>query len=133
MPETARAASEIASAVARRNVHAATQCNCQVTEVSAHTASLGMRIPCRLGRAGVSVAENDAIVDIIADRIRQRPTLRNLSEQGPRRISSLDPTVDSGDRLAIAWTAGCGAATLDFIHVQFQLCLSIKVAVATRQ
>ena len=45
-----------------------------------------MRIPGRLGRARVLVAEFDAIMDVIADRLHQRPTLRSLAEQGPRRV-----------------------------------------------
>ena len=77
---------EIAGTVSRRNVHAAAQRDREVSEVPAHAASLGMGIPRRLCRAGMGVAEGDAIVDIVADRLHQRPTLRNLREQGPRRI-----------------------------------------------
>jgi hypothetical protein len=62
---------EVAGAVARRNVHAAAQRDREVSEVPAHAASLVMNILRRLGRAGVGVAENDAIVDIVADRIHQ--------------------------------------------------------------
>ena len=89
---------EITGAVARRDVHAAAQRDREVGEVAADAAPLGMRIPGGLGRAGMLVAEFDAIMDVIADRLHQRPALRNLPEQRPRLVSISGRSRNSGCR-----------------------------------
>jgi hypothetical protein len=50
------------------------------------TIATSVAVERRLGRAGMAIAKGDAIVDIIADRLHQRPPLPNLAEKGPRRI-----------------------------------------------
>ena len=74
---------EIAGAVARRNVHAAAQRDGEVGEVPANAAPLVMGIPRRSGPARVLVTEPHAVVDVIADRLNQRPSLADFAESGP--------------------------------------------------
>jgi hypothetical protein len=78
---------EIAGAVPRGYVHAATQRHREMSEVAAHASPLYVGLVRGLGRAGVSIAKGDAIVDIVADRLHKRPTLPNLPEKRPRAFS----------------------------------------------
>src|ERR1700692_3094 len=52
-------------------------------EIPAHAPAFGMGVPCRLGRACMLIAELDAIVNVIADRLHQMPTSANISELRP--------------------------------------------------
>ena len=42
-------------------------------EVAAHAALLVIRVPGGVGRAGVLIAEGDAVVNVVADRLHPRP------------------------------------------------------------
>ncbi len=55
-----------------------------------------MRIPGRFGRAGVLGADCEAVVDVVADRLNQRPSLCDIAELGPR---------DLGEAIGLAITA----------------------------
>ena len=55
-------------------------------KVAADAAPLGVHIPGGLGRVGVRVAELDAIVNVIADRLDQRPSLRDVAECRPGEL-----------------------------------------------
>src|SRR5208282_341219 len=77
---------EIAGAIARRNIHTAAERDREMGEVAAHAAALGMRVPGGFGRAGVLVAEFDAVVDVVADRLHQRPAFCDIAELGPRDL-----------------------------------------------
>ena len=55
-------------------------------EVAANAAPFAVRIPGGFGRAGVLVAEGDAVVDVIADRLDQRPSLGDFAELRPRDL-----------------------------------------------
>jgi len=57
----------------------------EMSEVAAHAAPLRIGVERRPGRVGVGIVEGDAAVDEIADRLHQRPALRHLPEQRPRR------------------------------------------------
>jgi hypothetical protein len=74
---------EITGAVARRDVDASAQRDSKVGEIPAHAAPLGVGVPGRLCRARVLVTELYAIVDIVADRLNQRPPLGDIAEPGP--------------------------------------------------
>src|SRR2546428_1701303 len=58
---------EIARAVARRNVHAAAECDRQMRVVAAHTFAFLERLPRRSRRSGILVAEGDVAMDVVAD------------------------------------------------------------------
>ena len=77
---------EITSAIARRYIHAAAQCDRQMSEVTADAALLAVGSPCGFGRARMLVAEFDPIMDVIADRLHERPAFRNAPKQGPRFV-----------------------------------------------
>jgi len=108
--------SEIAGAVTRRYVHAAAQRDGEVGKIAAHAASFGMGVPRCLARARVLVTEREAIVDIVANRLHQRPTLRNLPEKGPRRI-----------RQAIGLAVAAGKQVEQSVHRQIVQCMLLRL------
>src|ERR1700683_459652 len=77
---------EIAGAIARRDVHAAAERNGEMGKVAADAAALLVRLPGAFGRARVRVAELDVAVDVIANRLHQRPALGRGAEFGPRQL-----------------------------------------------
>src|SRR5271165_2923407 len=77
---------EITGAIARRNVHAATERDGKVRVVATHTLAFIEYVPGRHGRARMLVAKRDVAVDEIADRLDARPTRWRRFEELPRRI-----------------------------------------------
>src|SRR5580704_1519153 len=77
---------EIAGAVARRNIHAATQRDGKMRKIATYALFFHESIPCRLGRARMFVTERQMVVHVIADFLDKGPTLRCLLKQGPSGI-----------------------------------------------
>jgi hypothetical protein len=71
---------EITSAIARRDVHRSTQCNCKMGEIAADAPSLIECFPGRSGIARILIAERDVIVHEIADCLHSAPTRRSVSK-----------------------------------------------------
>jgi hypothetical protein len=74
---------QIARAVARRDVHAAAKSDGKMGEVPTHAEPLSVGIPRSFGWAGMLVTERNAIVNEVADRLYKRPPLGDLPKQGP--------------------------------------------------
>ncbi len=74
---------EIAGAVARRDVHAAAQRDGEVGEVPAHAALLAKAVPGGAGGRGVLIAEVQALVNVVADRLHPPPAGRSVAEHRP--------------------------------------------------
>src|SRR6201987_5260285 len=54
-----------------------------MSEVTADAATLAMRVPSSLGWTRVLIAEFYPVVNVIADRLNQRPSFRCIAERGP--------------------------------------------------
>src|SRR5258705_9988394 len=77
---------EIAGAIARRNVHAATERDGEVRVVATHALAFIERLPGGFGRARMLVAESDVAMDEIADRLHTRPPGWRLFEEVPGHL-----------------------------------------------
>ena len=80
---------EIARAIARRNVHAAAERNGQMGEVAADAELLVVAFGRRAVTACMVVAELNAVMHIIADRLYTLPAARDRPEQRPGEIGQL--------------------------------------------
>src|SRR6202034_229595 len=87
---------EIPRAVARGNVHAATERDSEVSEIAADADALAHRIAGATGGARLGIAKTDLRVDEVADRLRAPPAARYRVELRPREI---------GEIVAVAITA----------------------------
>src|SRR3989441_12285787 len=74
---------EIARAVARRNVHAAAECDRQMRVVAAHTFAFLESLPRRSRRSGILVAEGDVAMDVVADGLDAAGAGGGLAGQNP--------------------------------------------------
>src|ERR1019366_218345 len=74
---------EVAGAIARRNIHAATERNGEVREVATHTLTFIKDLPGRHRGARMLVAEGDVAMDEITDRLDARPPWWRLFEEVP--------------------------------------------------
>src|SRR6516164_3370537 len=74
---------EIASAIARRDVHAAAEGDRQMREIATHAGAVTITFPRRPAVAGVLVAEGDMAVDVVEDRLHPAPTEWRGLEQRP--------------------------------------------------
>ena len=77
---------QITGAVPRRDVHAATERDCQVSEVPADAGAIAIRLPRRPGGACVFVAEGNVLVSVIADGLDPAPAGWGFPEQRPRDL-----------------------------------------------
>src|SRR5258708_5727353 len=80
---------EIAGAIARRNVHAAAQGDGEMGEVAADADALIVAFGSGAVAAGVMVAERNALMDIVADRLHPGPSAVDAAEQRPCQIGQL--------------------------------------------
>ena len=74
---------EVSGAVAGGNVHAAAEGDGQVGEVAADAAAFVERLPGRLGGIGELIAEDDVVVDEVADGLDARPAEGGMFEEIP--------------------------------------------------
>ncbi len=77
---------EIPSAIARGDIHAATESDRQVGEISTDTLALAIRLPCGSRFSRVLVAELDVLMDEITDGLDAAPAGGRLVEQRPGRL-----------------------------------------------
>jgi hypothetical protein len=66
--------SEIARAVACRNVHAAAQRDCKMREIAANTNTLFVALRCSSVASCMVIAESDAIMHVIAYGLHALPS-----------------------------------------------------------
>ena len=80
---------EVTRAVARRDVHATRQGDCQMGEVSAYATTFV--VPLRGGAvtSGMVIAEIDAAMSIIANRLCPLPATLDASKQRPCKVREL--------------------------------------------
>src|SRR4029450_4528642 len=74
---------EIAGAIARRDIHAAAERDGKMREVAADAAPLGMAFGGRAVTARMMVAEFDAPMHIVADRLHALPATLGVAAQRP--------------------------------------------------
>src|SRR4051794_35484501 len=77
---------EVSRAVARRDVHAATEGNGKMREITADAGSVVKSFQRRPGHACVLVAERDMSVNVVADCLHAAPSRWRLPKEIPRRI-----------------------------------------------
>ena len=74
---------DVTGAVARRNVQATTESNCQMCEVAANSAALAICFERGSGGPRMLVAECDMVVHEVADGLNARPPERCMPEEAP--------------------------------------------------
>jgi len=72
---------QIARAVPRRDVHAATKRDCQVSEVPADAGAIAVSLPRRPGAARMFVAKRNVVVNVITDGLNPAPAEWGFPEQ----------------------------------------------------
>ena len=77
---------EITGTVARRDVHAPTKRHRQMREVTAYANAFVMAFRSRTIAARMVIAEFEALMHVVADRLDTLPAAGNASEQGPGEI-----------------------------------------------
>jgi len=80
--------SKITCAISGRDVHAATQRNAEMSEISADANPLLVAFRGRAIGSRVMITELDSIVDVIANRLNALPSV-NMAELGPSEIAQL--------------------------------------------
>ena len=87
--------SQVIRAIACGNIHAAAECDCQVSVVAADAITLVENLPGGFGRAGVSVAKDDMFVDIVANRLNALPSVTSR-RTAPKSPQIADPSCTTG-------------------------------------
>ena len=77
---------KVPGAIARRNVHAAAECDSKVRVVTTNTLGFVEDLPGGHGLARILVAEGDVAMDEIADRLDARPSRRRAFEEFPGHL-----------------------------------------------
>src|SRR5664279_4006190 len=77
---------EVAGAVASRNIHAPAEGNGEMGIVAADTDLLVQSLHCRARLGGVLIPEADMAMNIVADRLNAAPSGGRLPEEIPRRL-----------------------------------------------
>ena len=75
--------SDVAGAIARRNIEAAAERRGEMCKVAAHALALVIGLVRRPRRARILVAEIHDVVDVIADCLHTRPARRHIAEEAP--------------------------------------------------
>src|ERR1700751_4110001 len=79
--------SEIAGAVASRNIHAAAQRHSKMSEIAAHADTFLMTFGSRAVATRMVIAERDPVMHIVANRLHALPAARNASKQLPGKVA----------------------------------------------
>src|SRR6516164_4990132 len=77
---------KITGAIARRNVHAAAQGDCEMGKISTDATAFHMCIPRRLGRIRMLIAECKVAVYVVANSLNERPSLPHIAKFGPGEV-----------------------------------------------
>ena len=73
----------IAGAISRGNVEASAERDCEVGEIAANAAPLGVSLCCRAGGTGMFVSECDMAMHKIANGLDARPAERRMLKKTP--------------------------------------------------
>src|SRR6202045_2036450 len=107
---------EIAGAVSCWDIHAAAQSDRQMGKVAAHADAFLVPVPSRPRRACVRVAEGQAVMHVVADRLNACPSWRHVAEERPGGIRKTVRSHNSGCRAEIAATRPANSPPGSVLH-----------------